>query len=164
MAALWGALGIAKIIPFRLLMMILAALAITCAFEVAYRYVNNMDKMMISLAQELGEEKIATAEAEAATEQVTAAHNAAIDKLNELEIQRAAIDQDTNMLRAQIQNVAIEKDMASDPTKTAAALAARAAQLNRLLERSSQAGNSGALPRAAASPKARTPGSPIPAR
>jgi chromosome segregation ATPase len=147
LSAAWSALSIAKVIPFRFLMMILAALTITIAIEGGYRYVRDLNASNASLSTKLGEEMVARAEAEAVTEQIRQQHDQSVDRLNELEEARSKADMEASDLRAKLQSVPTKQDTSHDPKKTASDFASRSRELNRLLEHATKVPNRGAVPR-----------------
>jgi septal ring factor EnvC (AmiA/AmiB activator) len=132
---------LSKSIPWKWIGIGLAALAVVSAIAGGYLYVDHLTSSLAETRAELATETRKAAEADARANAIKAQHDVQIERINKLEDERSTIAQEVLGLRATIQDLDIEEDLASDEEDKANAalgrLNARNLELNRLLDTAS---------------------------
>lgn len=141
---LGAALTAAKALPWKWIGVGLAALAIALTAGGIYLHIESLQNKLTKTASQLAEQRVLTEAEKARATAIEAQHDVQIERINTLEGQRSAISTEVLALRQQIQDLDIEQDIAGDDEDKAKAaigrLNSRSADLNRLLERASGAG------------------------
>lgn len=136
----WGAkiLGwiSGRTIPWRWIVIGLAAFAITAVVFAAHSFVDGMRRDLAQKTADLAIEKMERDLAVAREQYVTNVHNEMVLKMRDLEAARSEIAAEASLLRNQLST--LEEEMKREPEKAASALANRSRALNRMLERRSQ--------------------------
>jgi hypothetical protein len=152
-----AALLLAKKIPWKLVVGVLAALAITGAIFAGYHYVSGLNDKLAAAKAELATEQHLHALAKLRGDYLEQAHNASVAKVQQLEVARAAAAADAQTMREQILNLDIEKDFSDEKDTTLPRLNGANVRLNRMLESVSAGHAAGAGRAAAGSPGQTSP-------
>ncbi len=145
-----------KLVPWKLIGVGLAALAILATVSGGFLYINNLQNNLVESQRELATQRLKTEFEKARAAAIVFDHDTQVERLQKLEGQKMDIENEAAALRKTIEDINLEEDLNSeDHVKADAAIArlnARNTELNRM--QSHESGHREVRPGKAAGTKA----------
>jgi hypothetical protein len=129
---------VAKNIPWRLVVMALAAFGITLIVFAGWKQYDDTVKSLILTKEKLAQEEIFKDLEKIRADEAERTYDLSKQRVEELESERNSLADETAQLRKTLNEYDLQKDFTNDPVKAVDGLRERNGALNRMLERRSR--------------------------